>query len=407
MHRSNAYLGPYHRLPLTENPNPKDSVVAEQQQKIEARAARPSLTTPLAQTSRSIHVHPSPQTAGTQVSSEHRLPPISSMYEALPASAQHHHPLSPRSGAVAVGPMVHGRQPYHQQPQHHQFSYRNHYQQHQPPPPLMPHLSTASSVGGPSSSPLTPPTPVHAQHGYLHHNHRNGRAPDALPALGSPTVSLSSPSASPVGNGTYAYISNKRTHAETEHTSKMPARKRSRHAWPATQTRQIINVLLDEFLTHADFRTTIYRSREERDHRFTPSGRSILEEYNKIQNMRRRYFIPLSYLLQWDKMRNQDDGGVSARLRATTEKKLAKPLERSRLQMIFFSAMKKNGDEPDMREFDEEDTMVSAADGKPMFELDIFVAELKRRDIQLWSKGVAAFHAWVSRKCSVDFIINH
>ncbi|KAJ2395379.1 hypothetical protein GGI23_004328 [Coemansia sp. RSA 2559] len=187
----------------------------------------------------------------------------------------------------------------------------------------------------------------------------------------------------------------------------MPARKRSRHAWPASQTRQIINVLLDEFLTHADFRTTIYRSREERDNRFMPSGRSILEEYNKIQNMRRRYFIPLSYLLQWDKMRNQEEGGVSAKLRTTIEKKLAKPLERSRLQMIFFSAMKKNGDEMDMRQFDEEDAMVSAADGKPMFELDIFVAELKRRDIQLWLKGVAAFHAWVSRKCSVDFIINH
>ncbi|KAJ2380778.1 hypothetical protein GGI23_007727, partial [Coemansia sp. RSA 2559] len=203
MHRSNAYLGPYHRSLLTENPSPKDSVVVEQQQKIEARSARPSLTTPLAQTSRSIHVRPLPQTAGTQANSEHRLPPISSMYE-TPASTHQHAPPSPHSGAIAVSPMVHARQVYYQPPQHHQFSYRNHYQQHQPPPPLVPNLSTASSVGGPSSSPLTPSTPVYAQNGYPHHSHSNGRAPIAMPALGSPTVSLSSPSASPVGNGTYA-----------------------------------------------------------------------------------------------------------------------------------------------------------------------------------------------------------
>ncbi|KAJ2801389.1 hypothetical protein H4S07_004953, partial [Coemansia furcata] len=85
--------------------------------------------------------------------------------------------------------------------------------------------------------------------------------------------------------------------------SSPPARKRSRHAWPADMTRQIINVLLDEFLNDPSFRTTIYRSREERDHRFKPSGRSILEEYNKVQNIRRRYFIPLSYLLQWDQLK--------------------------------------------------------------------------------------------------------
>ncbi|KAJ2682700.1 hypothetical protein GGH99_004633, partial [Coemansia sp. RSA 1285] len=48
-----------------------------------------------------------------------------------------------------------------------------------------------------------------------------------------------------------------------------------------------------------------------------------------------------------------------------------------------------------------------AANGKPVFELDIFVKELKRRDIQLWARGVNAFHAWVSRKCSIGFIINH
>ncbi|KAJ2452181.1 hypothetical protein EV183_003108 [Coemansia sp. RSA 2336] len=179
-------------------------------------------------------------------------------------------------------------------------------------------------------------------------------------------------------------------------------RKRSRHAWPAEMTRQIINVLLDEFLNDPAFRTTIYRSREERDSRFISSGRSILEEYNKVQNIRRRYFIPLSYLLQWDQLRLAP-GSLRSRQRGNIEKKLAKPLERSRLQMIFCSAMKQAEKPEDVSEDESErDT-----NGKPVFELDIFVTELKRRDMRLWAKGVSAFHAWVSRKCSIDFIINH
>ncbi|KAJ2538342.1 hypothetical protein EV175_006490 [Coemansia sp. RSA 1933] len=430
MFRSDAYLGPYHRSLPVGNPNQKRSDEAEKQQ-LEVEAPRPSLTTPLLQTSRSIRVHPASNEDGDNENSEHILPPLSSVYDvsaphpagrAAPATmrppppmmsrhSQHHHPYQYQQ--------KHQQQQrysghHYQHPPQRQFSYRNHYQQH-PPPPLLPHQSAPSSART-GSSPLTPSTPVSQQHAMAYHH--SGRAPVAMPGLGSPTVSLSSPSASPVGNGTYAYISNKRTHAEIDHVNssssssqgRTPARKRSRHAWSTAMTRQIINVLLDEFLTDSAFRTTIYRSREERDPRFEPSGRSILEEYNKIQNTRRRYFIPLSYLLQWDKMRSQEGTEIAtSRQRANIEKKLAKPLERSRLQMIFCSSMKKNGDESMtavQKGYDDDEETVTA-DGKPMFELDIFVAELKRRDFQLWSRGAAAFHSWVSRKCSVDFIINH
>ncbi|KAJ2690547.1 hypothetical protein IWW39_000641 [Coemansia spiralis] len=209
-----------------------------------------------------------------------------------------------------------------------------------------------------------------------------------------------------------------------------PARKRSRHAWPADMTRQIINVLLDEFLNDPSFRTTIYRSREERDHRFKPSGRSILEEYNKVQNIRRRYFIPLSYLLQWDQLKHSSN--ARNRLRANIEKKLAKPLERSRLQMIFLGALRTpssmppslststssvtllNPEDLSGAESEAEESVLNVSTpltaesaSKPVFELDIFVTELKRRDPQLWAQGSAAFHSWVSRKCSVDYILNH
>ncbi|KAJ2352372.1 hypothetical protein IWW50_004806 [Coemansia erecta] len=188
--------------------------------------------------------------------------------------------------------------------------------------------------------------------------------------------------------------------------------KRSRNAWPAEMTREIINVLLNEFLENPGFQTTIYRSREERDHRFINSGRSILEEYNKVQNVRRRYFIPLSYLLQWDQLRSAS-GHQRTRQRANLEKKLSKPLEWRRLKPIFYTvnaasaAAVAAADDGDMT--DNEDEAERDTNGKPSFEIDIFVSELKRRDMRLWNRGVAAFEAWerMSRKFSIDYILNH
>ncbi|KAJ2759302.1 hypothetical protein IWQ56_005774, partial [Coemansia nantahalensis] len=185
------------------------------------------------------------------------------------------------------------------------------------------------------------------------------------------------------------------------------ARKRSRHAWPAEATRDIINVLLNEFLNDPAFRTTIYRSREERDHRFAATGRPVLEEYNKVQNMRRRYFIPLSYLLQWDQL--QVSGSARSRQRAVIEKKLSKPLECSRLQQIFSAALKRDCVAPVDDQAPDDQEPETDCNGKQMFEIHIFVAELTRRDPRLWARSVAAFDAWMSRyhRGSIDFILNH
>ncbi|KAJ2658900.1 hypothetical protein IWW48_003800 [Coemansia sp. RSA 1200] len=475
MHRSNAYLGPYHRsLPIV-NPNQKDSAAEEQEE--EARSPRLSLTAPLAQTSRSIRVH---QVSHPQLGPSVVDPTNASIIATDSHQHYHHHSNGPSLPSIsslygdgnavpsiAAGRPVVPQPPYYRQPTvaaPPQFSYRNHYQQN-PPPPLLPRLSVSYSVGSSNgSSAVSPSTPTHS---------RQQQQQYCVPSLSSPTATtLTSPSASPVGGNAYVF-GGKRTHEEmmagikenatTTNTSSVgqaagmaqlqlqlqqPARKRSRHAWPAKMTRQIINVLLDEFLKDPGFRTTIYRSREERDFRFAPSGRTILEEYNKVQNMRRRYFIPLSYLLQWEQLNSGSsrleheseesspaegpDSALRARQRCNIEKKLAKPLERSRLQMIFCSAMKGGGDELAAAgggeyevagaavEDDDDDTDEDADDegilatggdvaasGKPVFELDIFVKELKRRDIQLWARSVNAFHAWVSRKCSIGFIINH
>ncbi|KAJ2719096.1 hypothetical protein GGI07_005425 [Coemansia sp. Benny D115] len=243
--------------------------------------------------------------------------------------------------------------------------------------------------------------PLHAP---VHH------APVHLPPPGlamahppPPPLSLSLPLSLPLPAGGRSSAS---LASPTLPTSPTASRKRSRHAWPPDMTRQIINVLLDEFLVDPSFRTTIYRSREERDHRFIHSGRSILEEYNKVQNIRRRYFIPLSYLLQWEQLRHFAAG--RSRQRANIEKKLAKPLERSRLQMIFCSPARSPGAAPaDDDDSDSEDSAELGPGAKPMFELDIFVAELKQRDPKLWARGLDAYNAWVSRKCSIDFILNH
>ncbi|KAJ2484071.1 hypothetical protein EV174_002732 [Coemansia sp. RSA 2320] len=273
-----------------------------------------------------------------------------------------------------------------------------------PPPPPAAGMMMRSTYGG-----RAPQPPSHH-----HHHHHQYAAPYARPtgmyhAGTAPAVEagMSQSPSSPSSGGKHSPA----------------ARKRSRHAWPADMTRQIINVLLDEFLHDPSFRTTIYRSREERDHRFVASGRSILEEYNKVQNIRRRYFIPLSYLLQWDQLRKSPgNGGSRSRQRGNIEKKLAKPLERSRLQMIFCAAMRTASSSlsssaassttlnADMSA-GESDVDVGPAEAvggsKPVFELDIFVTELKRRDPQLWAQGSAAFHGWVSRKSSIEYIINH
>ncbi|KAJ1902117.1 hypothetical protein LPJ66_000292 [Kickxella alabastrina] len=208
----------------------------------------------------------------------------------------------------------------------------------------------------------------------------------------------------------------------------MSSHKRSRNAWPADKTRQIMNVLLDEFLVDPSFRTTIYRSREERDHRFIPSGRSILQEYNKIQNLRRRFFIPLSYLLQWDQLRNMPLSSVSgtvdsrSRQKLGIEKKMSKELELKRLKLIFgmqdrnssssssssFSSSSSLSGMGDEQESDNEQEQEADTDNrKPVFELDIFVTELKLRDPLLWARGYAAFQLWTSRKSSINFILNH
>ncbi|KAJ2505958.1 hypothetical protein GGI11_006821, partial [Coemansia sp. RSA 2049] len=332
MHRSNPCLGLYHRsLPIVTL-NQKDSAVEEQEE--EARSPRLSLTAPLAQTSRSIRVHqvshlqlgPSvlgPTNAGTiATDSHHHQYQHYSNGPSLPSILSLCGDGNAASSIAAAGgrPIVPQHQYYRQPtvaapPPPPQFSYRNHYQQN-PPPPLLPRLSVSYSVGSSNgSSAVSPSTPTYNQQqqpqygvaGYA------GRQQLGVPTLSSPTATtLTSASASPVGGSAYAFGGSKRTHEEmagtAEHTSTRAAgraaaaRKRSRHAWPAKMTRQIINVLLDEFLTDPAFRTTIYRSRDERDVRFAPSGRTILEEYNKVQNMRRRYFIPLSYLLQWEQL---------------------------------------------------------------------------------------------------------
>ncbi|KAJ2083381.1 hypothetical protein H4R24_000858 [Coemansia sp. RSA 988] len=261
-------------------------------------------------------------------------------------------------------------------------------------------------------SPFVASTPQYAPYSLEYHNRPNYNHPGfhSHPVTEQSFSSSSSSSASsPPAPSVGAILSIDTQNQQQQQQLTVPTRKRSRHAWPAEMTRQIINVLLDEFLTDPGFRTTIYRSREERDHRFIASGRSILEEYNKVQNIRRRYFIPLSYLLQWDQLRRSTNSARS-RQRANIEKKLAKPLERSRLQMIFCAALKATTSPVGSMEEDVEmSSQESDADtnGKPVFELDIFVTELKRRDSRLWTRGVTAFQAWVSRKCSIDFIINH
>lgn len=258
---------------------------------------------------------------------------------------------------------------------------------------------------------------------YLPHSNTAGPSQSFPGTLTMPTRGRPSVSRSRALSSTSTYSA---TSPPLSASSAQFPRKRSRQAWSNEMTRHIIRVLVDEFANDPCYQTKIYSSRDRYDDRFEHSGRSSLEEYNKVQNVRRRYFLPLGYLLQWYKILQGDcsvmgKGTSSPNVyRAAIEKKLDKPLEFNRLKPLFES----HETFPMMD--DSEDLMspytpfshpvmspvMSAGSGetfhgsKPKFEQQIFIEELQKRDLGLWNLAKQAYFAWTSRKVSLEYILN-
>ncbi|PIA18540.1 hypothetical protein COEREDRAFT_85020 [Coemansia reversa NRRL 1564] len=74
----------------------------------------------------------------------------------------------------------------------------------------------------------------------------------------------------------------------------------ARNNWTETETREVMEILVDEFIQN-EFTTQAYSKSHAPDARFASVSfrRPGCELYNKVQNLRQRFFTPHSYLLRW------------------------------------------------------------------------------------------------------------
>ncbi|KAJ2616718.1 hypothetical protein H4S08_000654 [Coemansia sp. RSA 1365] len=74
----------------------------------------------------------------------------------------------------------------------------------------------------------------------------------------------------------------------------------ARNNWTETETREVMEILVDEFIQN-EFTTQAYSKSHAPDARFAGVSfqRPGCELYNKVQNLRQRFFTPHSYLLRW------------------------------------------------------------------------------------------------------------
>ncbi|KAJ2536237.1 hypothetical protein EV175_006822, partial [Coemansia sp. RSA 1933] len=75
-----------------------------------------------------------------------------------------------------------------------------------------------------------------------------------------------------------------------------------RNNWPEAETREVMQILVEEFMTAGNFTTAAYsKNYMIPDTRFQlmSFSRDAREMYNKVQNLRQRFFTPHGYLLRW------------------------------------------------------------------------------------------------------------
>ncbi|KAJ2705410.1 hypothetical protein FB645_002490 [Coemansia sp. IMI 203386] len=103
-----------------------------------------------------------------------------------------------------------------------------------------------------------------------------------------------------------------------------------RNNWTEAETREVMEILVAEFIV-SDFTTAAYSKSHAPDARFEHLSfdRPPRELYNKVQNLRQRFFTPHSYLLRWA------GPNVDARTLKRAEKCLMNPKTRDSIHGIF------------------------------------------------------------------------
>ncbi|KAJ2399073.1 hypothetical protein GGI23_002870, partial [Coemansia sp. RSA 2559] len=75
-----------------------------------------------------------------------------------------------------------------------------------------------------------------------------------------------------------------------------------RNNWTESETREVMDILVNEFISTSNYTTAAYsKNFMVSDARFhlVSFNKSSREMYNKVQNLRQRFFTPHSYLLRW------------------------------------------------------------------------------------------------------------
>ncbi|KAJ1992795.1 hypothetical protein GGI26_003147 [Coemansia sp. RSA 1358] len=105
-----------------------------------------------------------------------------------------------------------------------------------------------------------------------------------------------------------------------------------RNNWTEAETREVMEILVDEFIS-SDYTTAAYSKSHAPDARFQDLSfsRPSRELYNKVQNLRQRFFTPHSYLLRWA------SPDIDMRSMRRAEKCLTNPKTRESIHGIFAS----------------------------------------------------------------------
>ncbi|KAI9476678.1 hypothetical protein BX667DRAFT_506840 [Coemansia mojavensis] len=103
-----------------------------------------------------------------------------------------------------------------------------------------------------------------------------------------------------------------------------------RNNWTESETREVMEILVEEFISN-NFTTAAYSKSHAPDERFkgVTFSRPSRELYNKVQNLRQRFFTPHSYLLRWAGPQ------TDARVLKRAEKSLMNPKTRDSIHGIF------------------------------------------------------------------------
>ncbi|KAJ2303900.1 hypothetical protein IWW54_005586, partial [Coemansia sp. RSA 2705] len=161
-----------------------------------------------------------------------------------------------------------------------------------------------------------------------------------------------------------------------------------RNNWTEAETREVMEILVEEFISN-DYATAAYSKSHAPDERFkdVSFSRPPRELYNKVQNLRQRFFTPHSYLLRW--------AGAQADVRAhrRAEKCLMNPKTRDSIHGIFAGAVPEA-----LRQLAGRGDAGDAGEGVSVKSVNYYCDIFRRRAGDTWRASVEAYTLFLANR---------